>query len=142
MGMIGACGNDCLYCPRYGATQSGSAEDMERVRDLWVRLGLRGPAFPAASLVCHGCAPENTCAYPELRACVHGKGLESCGLCEAYPCALVRAALEKSEGLRSRAAATCASGEMEMLEKAFFSKRQNMEARRPGKRDKGGPAKT
>ena len=125
--MFGICGDNCLYCPRYRATQAGGDEALEKVKELWVRLGLRAPAFPAQSLMCHGCSPQNDCAYPELRACVCGKGIERCGLCEAYPCALVSAIFEKSEKLASLAVSVCTSEEMKILRKAFFSKRQNLE---------------
>ena len=126
MSAMGICGDNCLYCPRYVATRSGKAEELEKVKELWVRLGFRELSFPAENLACPGCAPENDCAYPELRSCVYSRGIESCGLCEAYPCGLVDAVLEKSERLCSRAALLCTTEEMEVLRKAFFSKRQNL----------------
>ncbi len=127
MTTIGICGDNCLYCPRYLATLSGKTEELERVKELWIRLGLREPSFLARNLVCHGCLPENDCAYSELRACVHGKGVESCGLCEAYPCQIVSAAFEKSERLCSKVASVCSPEERKLLKRAFFSKRENME---------------
>ena len=126
MSTMGICGDNCLYCPRYAASRSGKAEELERVRDLWVRLGLRGPGFPAENLTCEGCTPENECAYPELRSCVNSRGIEHCGSCEACPCGLVDAVLEKSEKLCSRAGLVCTPEEMEVLRKAFFSKRENL----------------
>jgi hypothetical protein len=134
---IGICGDDCLYCPRYLATQSGKVEELEKVKDLWVRLGLRDPAFSAQDLACCGCTPANNCAYPELRACVSEKGIESCGLCEAYPCQLISAAFEKSERLYSQTLKFCTPEEMDLLRKAFFSKRENLEKKRLEKRKKG-----
>jgi hypothetical protein len=128
MSTMGICGDNCLYCPRYLATQSSEPEEeLEKVKELWLRLGLRDPSLPARDLACYGCTPENNCAYLELRTCVYGKGIENCGLCEIYPCVLVNAALEKSEGLRSQAVLVCTSEEMELLRKAFFSKRQNLD---------------
>ncbi len=126
MSTMGICGDNCLYCPRYVATRSGTAEDLEKVNELWARLGLREPGLPAQNLACPGCTPENDCAYPELRSCVYAKGIESCGLCEAYPCELVDAAFEKSGKLCSRAALVCTPEEMEVLRKAFFSKQENL----------------
>jgi hypothetical protein len=136
MTAMGICGDNCLYCPRYLATRSGKAEQLEKVRELWARLGLRDPAFPAKDLVCNGCIPENNCAYPELRTCVYEKGIESCGLCEAYPCRLVSAAFEKSEKLRSRSVSVCTPKEVELLQKTFFSKRKNLEKKRFEKQEK------
>ncbi len=124
MATIGVCGDNCSYCPRYVATQKRDAKELERVKDLWVRLGFWDPAFPAQDLTCLGCRPENKCAYLEIRACAYGKGVENCGLCQAYPCRLINAAFEKSDNLRSYAARVCTPKEMDILQKAFFSKRK------------------
>jgi len=134
---IGICGDDCLYCPRYLATQIGKAEELEKVKALWVRLGLRDPAFSAQDLACYGCTPANNCAYPELRACVSEKGIESCGLCEAYPCHLISSTFEKSDKLYSQTLKVCTPEELELLRKAFFSKRKNIEKKHLEKRKKG-----
>ena len=125
--MIGICGDDCSHCPRYAATQKGSKDELEKVKELWVRLGFRDSNIPAQELVCHGCGPENQCAYSEVRACVYAKGIESCGSCDSYPCELVNAVFEKSEKLRSQAARICTPKEMEVLQKAFFSKKENLD---------------
>ena len=127
MSLIGICGDNCSYCPRYIASRSGKTEELEEVRELWVRLGLRDPAFPAQDLTCFGCKPENPCAYSELRDCARGKGIANCGLCEAYPCKQIETAFEKSEELRSHATRICTSKELDALYKAFFSKRRNLD---------------
>ena len=124
---IGVCGDNCSHCPRYVATQKGSPNELEKVGELWVRLGLRDPAFPAQDLACLGCKPENKCAYPELRACAYEKRIDNCGMCDDYPCNLINAASEKSEKLRSHATYICTPEEMTVLDKAFFSKRRNLE---------------
>jgi hypothetical protein len=110
---------------------------LEKVKKLWVRLGLRDPALPAQDLVCYGCPPENNCAYSELRACVYGKGIESCGLCEGYPCQIVSAVFEKSERLSPKALSICTPDERELLRKAFFSKRENLEKKKLEEQEKG-----
>ena len=127
MSMIGVCGDNCLCCPRYVATRNGSPGKLEEVKELWVRLGLREPAFPARDMVCSGCSPENKCAYSEVRTCAHEKGIENCGLCQVYPCELINAVFEKSEKRSSYAASICTSEEMDTLHKAFFCKRQNLD---------------
>jgi len=139
--MIGICGDHCLYCPRYVATQNGGAKALEEVKELWVRLGLRDPAFPPPDMVCLGCRPENKCAYSDIRACVQRKRIENCGLCRAYPCGLLNAVFEKSEKLRSHAARVCTPEEMDALRKAFFSKRQNLDRMRFGKNEDQGKQK-
>jgi hypothetical protein len=124
MALIGVCGDDCSYCPRYSATQNGKSEDLERVKELWVRLGFWDPAFPAKDLTCHGCGPNNRCAYPELRTCAYKKNSENCGLCNAYPCELMRDAFVRTERLHPLAMSKCTSEEMDILNKAFFHKKQ------------------
>jgi len=125
--MIGVCGDNCSLCPRYLATQDGRAGELERVKNLWVRLGLRDPAFPAQDLACHGCSPENECAYRALRACAREKEVANCGMCAEYPCGLIRSALDKSETLYSHAVRVCTPEELAALTKAFFAKRQNLD---------------
>lgn len=127
MNMIGVCGDNCSFCPRYLASLSGDVEELEDVKELWVRLGLRDPVFPARDMACFGCRPENNCAYSDVRACAHGKGIDNCGLCQVYPCRMLIAVFEKSEMLRSFAARVCTPNEMDVLHKAFLSKRQNLD---------------
>jgi hypothetical protein len=125
--MIGVCGDNCSLCPWYLATQDGSAGELEKVKELWVKLGLRDPAFPAQDLSCYGCNRENACAYSDLRACAHEKGVDNCGLCPGYPCGLIQSAFDKSEKLHSHAIRVCMPKELAVLKEAFFSKRQNLD---------------
>lgn len=74
-------------------------------------------------MACHGCVPEKECAYMELRSCVRTKGVESCGLCDDYPCEVLNGAFEKTKKLQLHAAKVCTQEEMDMLHKAFFSKK-------------------
>ncbi len=122
--MIGICGDNCLCCHRYVATKSGSVEELEKVKKLWVRLGLRDPDFPVENMACPACNKENNCA---ILNCAQSKGIENCGLCQEYPCDLITVAFEKTENLSSRAAQICTPEELGILKKAFFSKRQNLD---------------
>ena len=122
--MIGLCGDNCEYCPRYMATQNGRIEELEKVKELWIRLGLRVPNFPAKDMCCHGCKPENKCAYTELRSCVSTKMYDNCGLCDEYPCQLIQNAFDKSEKLKGRMESICTQEEKATLQKAFFSKKE------------------
>jgi len=124
MNMIGMCGDNCTYCPRYIATQNRSAQELEKVKELWIRLGLRDDDFPVEDMVCHGFTPENKCAYAELFTRVSSKAHDNCGLCDDYPCQIITNAFDKSEKLKSHAIKVCTQEEMEMLNKAFFSKRE------------------
>jgi len=125
--MIGICGDDCNFCPRYVATQNGNDAELEKTRKLWVRLGLRDSTFTAQDMACYGCKPENRCAYSELRACANNKLIENCGLCNEYPCELLNTALEASETLQQKIDSVCTPDEMEAIKKAFLSKRSNLD---------------
>ncbi|MEW6664283.1 MAG: DUF3795 domain-containing protein [Thermodesulfobacteriota bacterium] len=125
--MIGICGDDCQVCPRYLATQNGSSEEFEKVKELYVRLSLRDPDFPPQDLACYGCNPENKCAYGELRACACEKEVDNCGLCNGYPCGLILEAFKKSQKLHSLVARVCTPKEVGTLKKAFFSKKENLD---------------
>jgi hypothetical protein len=98
-----------------------------KIKGLWVRLGFLDADSPVQDLACLGCGPENECAYPEVRACAHGKGIDNCGLCRAYPCERMDAVLEKAEGMRARASQVCTAAEMDALTAAFFCKRANLD---------------
>lgn len=126
--MIGICGDNCTFCPRYTATQNGGKTEFEKVKELWVRLGLRDHDFPVQDMACNGCLPENRCAYGELRKCVVGKAIENCGWCDDYPCNLIKASFMKSENLRSYANKVCTHEEMDVLHKAFFSKKEHFDS--------------
>ena len=125
--MIALCGDNCEYCYRFLATKNGSFEALEKVKELWVRLGLRVPDFPAQEMACNGCKPENRCAYTDLCTCVYSKNYENCGLCDQYPCELIKIAFKKSDNLKKRAIKVCTTEEMALLNKAFFSKREFFE---------------
>ena len=122
--MFGMCGDNCSYCARFIATESGRKTELEKIKELWVRLGLREPDFPIKDMACYGCKPGKKCAYAELRACVSGKGYENCGSCEQYPCNLINSVFDETETLKSHASKVCTQEEMDMLHRAFFSKKE------------------
>ncbi|MEJ2567938.1 MAG: DUF3795 domain-containing protein [candidate division WOR-3 bacterium] len=127
MSKIGVCGDNCSYCPRYIATLSGSAKELEKVKELWVRLGWRDESFPAEELTCEGCSPAVKCAYPELRDCAYEKEFPTCGICDNYPCKLVNAAFERTKRLASDAVKVCTPKEMDILNKAFLYKKRTLD---------------
>jgi hypothetical protein len=122
MAKIGACGDHCDFCPRYHATQSNNQIALEKVKELWVRLGLRAPFFPAGELVCFGCKPDNVCAYSALRDCVMDRNIENCGFCSAYPCKIVVDVFGKTEQWALNHMQKCTKEEYEVLHKAFCQK--------------------
>ncbi len=127
MDNIGVCGDNCSCCPRYIATLSGDFEEFKKVKELWVRLGWRDESSPVEELACNGCSLKVKCAYPELRNCADGKKISNCGLCDNYPCESVNAAYKRTERLVSVAKGVCNTEEMDILNKAFFHKKQTLD---------------
>jgi len=128
MSQIGICGDNCDFCPRSIATKTGNMEELKKVKDLWVRLGLREPSFPVKDLVCYGCKPENKCAYPEIRACAYAKGVSNCGLCDGYPCRLMEEVFVRTEIWKAKIVTNCSSEEYELINKAFCLKKKDLDA--------------
>lgn len=127
MDTIGVCGDNCSCCPRHIATLSGNLEELEKVKELWVRLGWRKESFSAEKLVCYGCSPDVECAYPQLHNCAEGKKISNCGLCNNYPCKLVNTAFERTNRSESVARGVCNVVEMNILNKAFFHKKRTLD---------------
>ena len=96
---------------------------MEKVKDLWIRLGLREHYFPVKDMACYGCKPKNKCAYTELRSCARNKMYENCGLCDEYPCNTINRVFDKSEKLKESVKHVCTQEEKDNFQKAFFSKK-------------------
>jgi hypothetical protein len=77
--------------------------ELEKMKDLWVRLGRRDDDFPVQDRICHGCRSENIYAYQELYACVKIKGSENFGICDDYPCEVMTTVFNKSNQLKKYA---------------------------------------
>ncbi|MBU0596437.1 DUF3795 domain-containing protein [Candidatus Bipolaricaulota bacterium] len=131
MSVITKCGDDCTYCPRFVAEPDGRPATLGEVRELWTRLGLRVSGLPANEMACRGCLPQNDCAYLGLRACVTSRGYENCGPCTEYPCTLTTAVFAKTLDLEARAKRVCSAKELELLRKAFFSKKAHLDRTHP-----------
>ncbi len=124
---IGACGDDCTACPRFRATASGDPAALERVRDIWVRIGLREPGFPTDDMACRGCRSANRCAWPAVRGCASSRGLSNCGRCQDYPCVTILPVFESTSALTEKLDAVCSREEAGMLSRAFLRKRINLD---------------
>ena len=127
MNLIGACGDDCSYCPRYKPTLSNSKEGLKKVRQLWISLGLRGPDITADELKCYGCQTQKNCAYQQLRGCAFNRNFENCGMCKDYPCQQVNAAFSKTADFIKSKSTACCSEDMETLIRAFGNKKGNLD---------------
>jgi hypothetical protein len=124
---IGACGDNCEYCHRYHATKNGNSEELEKVKELWIKLGLRNESFPSQNLACSGCKPNEFCGHKELLNCVLRNGIDNCGMCDAYPCEMVINACKKTDTWKIKVQNKCTNEEYEMLIKAFCEKKLNLD---------------
>jgi hypothetical protein len=125
---IGVCGDNCNVCPRYLATQSGDVEHLKKLQ-LWHKVGYRDKIVPPEEIICHGCS-STWCdgAYlRDLRECISEKGVENCGRCENYPCEKVLKVFEQTESFAKACKEKCSKEEYECLQKAFFSKKENLD---------------
>lgn len=123
---LAACGDDCNFCPRYLATRADDVERLKEAAELWLRLGLRDALPSADDMVCHGCSTVAYCSNG-IRECAQARGVDNCGQCERYPCQTVEVAFQKAAECAKHAKQVCSKEEYEMLDRAFFSKRQNLE---------------
>lgn len=127
MARIGICGLDCSACYRYQATQSGDAEELERVKRFYVRIGLLQEAFPAANLACSGCGPANRCAYPDVRSCAISRAVSNCGCCSDYPCDKIKVVFTQKATWIDDIRSKCTDEEYATLKKAFYSRQSNLD---------------
>ncbi len=120
------CGNDCNECPRYIATHSGDRKQLRQVAVLWWRVGYRDKIVSPEEMACHGCRSATWCRY-EIRECASEKDVGNCGECRDYPCNKILTAIEKTAGFARKIKKECPKTDFERLQKAFFSKRQNLD---------------
>lgn len=125
---LGFCGDDCNVCPRYVATQSGDKEQLKKVAALWYKVGYRDKIVPPEELICHGCSSTwcNVLCNRNVRECALEKNVENCGKCENYPCGKVLKVFERTESFAKTCKEKCSKEEYKCLQKAFFSKRKNL----------------
>jgi len=126
---LGFCGDDCNVCPRYIATQSGDVEQLKKVAALWYRVGYRDKIVPPEEMICRGCSSTwcNVVDNRDVRECALEKGVENCGKCENYPCEKVLKVFEQTESFAKTCKEKCSKEEYECLQKAFFSKKENLD---------------
>jgi len=120
--LITLCGDDCVHCPRFNAA---AEDELQRVAELWYRVGWRERVVSAEEMECTGCSSHKQCTYG-LVECTKAHGVDRCGKCEQFPCERIAAMLARSEEYRRRCAQVCSSGEYAALEKAFFNKEANL----------------
>ena len=77
MEKITLCGDNCLECPRYLAR---TTSELEKVAELWFRVGWRDRIVPVDEIRCSGCTSHKQCTY-HLVECTEENNVEKCNQC-------------------------------------------------------------
>ena len=122
MEKITLCGDDCLQCPRYLA--EGRSE-LEKVAELWFRIGWRDKILSAEEIKCSGCSSHKQCTY-HLVECTKENHVEKCRQCSQFPCHKIEDMLQRSNAYEEKCRKICTEEEYRMLKASFFNKEQNL----------------
>ena len=128
--IIAACGNDCTACPRYTASPyEKSSEQLHETALLWMKIGYRDHVVANEEIACLGCKPENWCRYHVIKCCAE-KGIKTCEECDDYPCSNMQDCFKVTMSFAPKCREVCTSDEYEHLHRAFFEKKENLDALR------------
>ena len=119
---ITLCGDNCIYCPRYNAK---SYDELEKVAELWYRIGFRDKIVSNDEIKCDGCSSHKKCTY-NLVECTHNHKVEKCNMCNEFPCDKINDMLKRSKEYQKKCREVCSEEEYKTLEKAFFDKENNL----------------
>jgi len=128
MTLVGFCGDNCTLCPRYIATKSGDIHHLEKVRDLWVKVGWRDKDTSPEEIICNGCTSVKSCGYDNVRISAKNKGIANCGECNDYPCQEIIKVFETTKSYERKSKGVCSPSEFQRLHKAFFLKKKTLDA--------------
>ena len=128
MAYIGYCGDDCELCPRYIATKSNDREKLKEAAILWKKVGLKDQIVTPEEMICNGCASLEKCHYNDIRECAEDKEIGNCGKCNEYPCVKINEVFEKTRSYAQQCKEMCGSNDYKRLYKAFFSKKERLDA--------------
>jgi hypothetical protein len=87
--MISVCGLDCLACPALIATRTD--DDALRAKTATEWSAQFHAELKPADIRCSGCSSPtgphfHHCGECEMRNCATGRKLDSCAVCDDYPC--------------------------------------------------------
>jgi len=125
---IGFCGDDCELCPRFIATKSNDREKLKEAAILWEKVGLNDQIATPEEMICNGCASLEKCHYNDIRECAKDKEISNCGKCNDYPCDKINGVFEKTRSYDQQCKEACTSNDYECLKKAFFLKKDKLDA--------------
>lgn len=131
MSKLACCGDDCNFCLRYVATLNKDEDKLREIAILWKKIGWRDNIDPPETLICYGCDTfSETCEY-NVRECCIEKNNENCGKCEDYPCDKIENAFRTTRNNAQKYRHILSKENYEIFEKAFFSKKENLDKVNP-----------
>ena len=119
---ITLCGDNCIECPRFRAH---SDEELQKVAELWYKVGWRNTIVSHDEIRCNGCSSHKQCTY-QLVECTQKHNVQKCNQCSLFPCEKITAMLQRSAQYQKVCKKLCTEQEYNMLEKAFFDKENNL----------------
>ncbi len=120
---ISICGDVCSECPRYIATKNNDLLELEKIADLWYRLGFRDKILNPEDLKCSGCNKDKFCSY-NINRCEYLYNINNCGECDNFPCDKINLVFQKTDNINEICKSRCMDSEYNNLYKAFLVKRQ------------------
>ena len=120
--IITPCGDNCEFCPKYTAR---TTEELQRVAELWYKVGWRDRVVPSEEVRCTGCSSHKSCSYG-LIECLKERNISKCNQCVEFPCDKIKNMLKTSKQYEKRCREVCSESEFYVLSKAFFEKEMNL----------------
>mgnify|MGYP005838760727 FL=1 len=120
---ISICGDICSECPRYIATKNNDISELEKIADLWYRLGFRDKILNPEDLKCSGCSKDKFCSH-NINRCEHLDNINNCGECNNFPCDKINLVFQKTENTNEVCKIKCSDSEYKGFYKAFLMKGQ------------------
>ena len=122
MEKITLCGDNCLECPRYLAKTN---RELEKVAELWFRIGWREKIVSIDEIKCSGCSSHKQCTY-HLVECTKKNNVEKCNQCSQFPFNKIDDMLRRSNEYERKCREVCTAEEYQMLKSSFFNKKQSL----------------
>lgn len=122
--ILAACGNDCSACPRH---LPKTEAELRATAELWKEIGYRSQVVSNREIACTGCKSTNWCRY-QIVGCACAHGVPHCGKCREYPCSKLQDCFQATGDFLPACEKACSPEELACLRKAFFEKRENLDA--------------
>lgn len=121
--IISACGNNCSLCPRH---LPKTDDELIHTAELWYKTGYRDHIVTNDEISCSGCNADNWCRYNVIQ-CTNEKNINNCGECENYLCENIKECFRVTESFVPSCKKICTDTEFEIMKKAFFEKKKNLD---------------